>query len=158
MISLFYFRLLIERLQFQFLQSVLRLKLSFYLICNMLMPYFSVLYCLQTIKAFVSYNKWIFCIIYGYSCESILLVEIKTVKIQSLRIRFLRNSESVSFVYDGGGCNFLFLEGNIGVWYGFILLQISAEFPCLKENCLLIEHFILKFIDFLAKFSNLWKL
>jgi hypothetical protein len=44
------------------------------------------------------------------------IVETKTVKIQILRIRFLRYSESNFFVYEEklGGCNCISREGHIG--------------------------------------------
>jgi hypothetical protein len=58
------------------------------------------------------------------------IVESKTVKIQILRIRFLRHFESNFSVYKEklGGCNCISWEGNIGWWSGFIRFQISAEF------------------------------
>jgi hypothetical protein len=92
------------------------------------------------------------------------IVGSKTVKIQILRIRFLRQSESIFFVYNekARGLELYFLKGEYWVIIRFYSSQnfswIFQPKIGISSYLLVIWQFTLKFIDFLLKISVSWKL
>ncbi len=83
------------------------------------------------------------------------IVESKVVKIQIVRIHFLRHSESNFFVYNEkqGGCNWISWDGNIECTSGpgLISFQISVKFFNIYIEVLFWLHIYLAFIPTFVK-------